>query len=64
MTNLKTRIPTRGEFHKEFAGEIYSSDFDTEGKIYSRSSNNRQRTYTELYNFKMLNNKKNLSESK
>lgn len=64
MNHLKTGIPTRSEFHKEFAGEIYSSDFDTEGKIYSRSSKNRQRTYTELYNFKMLTNKKNPQESK
>lgn len=45
--NIRTNIESRNQFPREYAGEIYSSDFDTEGTIYSRSSNRRQSTSAE-----------------
>ena len=43
-----TYVSTREELHREYAGEIYDADFDTEGVIYQRSSGKRQFTQKEV----------------
>lgn len=45
--------PTSYDFHKEFSGEIFLSDFDTETCLYNRSSGARQHTYTEQKNLEL-----------